>query len=627
MPCPRLSTYFLALVSTVAWGIGASAAPAQREFSSASTAVIQIRGQVVDDSGAAVVAATIVARVGSGLEHVVRTDERGVYAISLPASHAREDVLVIAQAPGFARAERRVKADAAGAAGTSLDFHLEPAAIIEQVTVVSGARQAELRDSLNTRVDVVTRDTMRDSGADTVGDVLRELPGVVTRRGSEGTGAAGEQIQGIDSRQVLVLMDGQPLVGARGIKRGAIDLDRQSVSRLDRVEVVKGASSTLYGSDAIGGVINLITRNAQAPLEVSGLATAGNREANTQQLDAGGRAGMWSTFFSVEHHGVDSFDLTPSTFDTTGAELRRTDGLAKARGQISDGFGLGFLANGYSNTSLGRSNGELGPENDRVKDRTQNYSATATWQAAPRVSLDARGYHGRYAEDATGTLMTGAPLAPGTLRERFSKADATVGVILDSHQFLQAGTEWTNDHYAGTNRLRDDDGHSADTSVAWVQHRLAFGSRATVTSGVRYDHHSVFGSAVSPKVAGLVRITDDVRARASYGRGFRAPDLGQLYYRFLNPTNLYQVLGNPALQPEHANSWQIGGDYTPRGQRLRFGLNLFRNDVSNLIDSVNLGFVATQAQLDALMQQEGIDPAFRPQLGRLIFRYKNIANA
>jgi outer membrane cobalamin receptor len=145
-----------------------------------------------------------------------------------------------------------------------------------------------------------------------------------------------------------------------------------------------------------------------------------------------------------------------------------------------------------------------------------------------------------------------------------------------------------------------------------------------VTTGLRYDRHSVFGEAISPKVAGLVRISDEVRARASYGRGFRAPDLGQLYYRFLNPTNLYQVLGNPSLSPEHANSWQFGGDYTRRGQRLRFGVNLFRNDLSNLIDSVNLGFVSTQAQLDALMQQEGIDPAFRPQLGRLVFRYKNI---
>jgi outer membrane receptor for ferrienterochelin and colicins len=226
-----------------------------------------VRGTVRDDSGAAVVGATVTVRRPGGLEQIATTDDRGAHVVSIPSTASQRDVVVVAAyAAGFARSEQRVEASATPAAATACDFQLQPAAIVEQITVVSGARQAELRDNLNTRVDVVTREAIVDSGADTVGELLRELAGVVTRRGSEGTGAASEQIQGIDSRQVLVLMDGQPLVGARGIKRGALDLDRQSVSRLDRVEVVKGASSTLYGSDAIGGVINLITRNAQAPL-------------------------------------------------------------------------------------------------------------------------------------------------------------------------------------------------------------------------------------------------------------------------------------------------------------------------------------------------------------------------
>lgn len=95
-------------------------------------------------------------------------------------------------------------------------------------------------------------------GHESVGEILREVPGVVTRRGSETAGSAGEQIQGIDSRQVLVLIDGQPIVGARGIKRGGVlNLDRQSTARLDRVEVVQGAASALCGSEALWGVINL----------------------------------------------------------------------------------------------------------------------------------------------------------------------------------------------------------------------------------------------------------------------------------------------------------------------------------------------------------------------------------
>jgi outer membrane cobalamin receptor len=93
---------------------------------------------------------------------------------------------------------------------------LTPAAVVEQLTVVSASRQEELRDTLNTGVDVITRSRIEAAGAqETVAEILREVPGVVTRRGSETAGAAGEQIQGIDSRQVLVLLDGQPIVGAR----------------------------------------------------------------------------------------------------------------------------------------------------------------------------------------------------------------------------------------------------------------------------------------------------------------------------------------------------------------------------------------------------------------------------
>jgi hypothetical protein len=107
-----------------------------------------------------------------------------------------------------------------------------------------------------------------------------------------------------------------------------------------------------------------------------------------------------------------------------------------------------------------------------------------------------------------------------------------------------------------------------------------------------------------------------------------APDLGQLYYRFLNPTNLYQVIGNPNLRPERAKSFQLGGEFSSSSRRARLGINVFYNDVDNLIDSVSLGFIATQQQLQAVAQQEGIDlTEFRPALGRLLFYYKNISEA
>jgi outer membrane receptor for ferrienterochelin and colicins len=191
---------------------------------------------------------------------------------------------------------------------------------------------------------------------------------------------------------------------------------------------------------------------------------------------------------------------------------------------------------------------------------------------------------------------------------------------------LQAGVEYWDNRYAGINRLAFDE-VSASTTVGWAQHRTTIGSRLTMTVGVRVDHHSAFGTAVSPKVAGNVQIVDGLHARASYGGGFRAPDLGQLYYRFLNPSNIYQVIGNPELEPEYAKSLQVGADWLSPTRRARVGVNFFRNDVDDLIESVSLGMVVTPAQLNAILVREGLDPTFRPVLGRLLFTYKNVNDA
>ena len=190
---------------------------------------------------------------------------------------------------------------------------------------------------------------------------------------------------------------------------------------------------------------------------------------------------------------------------------------------------------------------------------------------------------------------------------------------------LQGGLEWSRDHYEGTNRVRDEEaGHQADTAVAWAQHRWSLTNRVTTTVGARVDRRSQFETAVSPKAAASVRLTDRLIARLSYGRGFRAPDLGQLYYRFLSPSNFYQVIGNPDLNPEYGHSWQAGGEYVAAGRRARVGVNLFRNDVRDLIESLSIGFAATPAQLSALLQREGLDPSFRPALGRLVLTYRNL---
>ncbi len=584
-----------------------------------------VSGVVRDPSGARIPRSTIVIRHDSSrLDLVIDSHADGTFVVArLTPGH----YTITASAPGFAIASHVVEAPM----GEPVSITLFPAPVVEEVTVVSASRQEELRDSLNTRVDVITRSRIEETGGhETVGELLRELPGVVTRRGSETAGAAGEQIQGIDSRQVLVLIDGQPIVGARGIKRGGVlNLDRQSTARLERVEVVKGAASALYGSEALGGVINLITRQPSSPIDATVAMSVGNFGSIGASVDGGFRRDGTYGIFSVERHQHDGFDLTPGTFDMTGAPYRRYDALGKLQLQFAPSFSLAGLITGYQNDTGGRSNGELGPQEDDIRDRALSVNMTGGWVAGRSTTIEARGYVSAYSEDATGRLAPprSTPLDPASLEQRFGKLDLTAAHTIGSRQTLQAGIEWSRDHYEGTNRVKEEaTGHEADTAVLWAQHRWSVTSRLTTTVGARVDRRSEFETAVSPKLAANLRVTDNVRARVSYGRGFRAPDLGQLYYRFLSPSNFYQVIGNPGLQPEYAHSWQAGGEYTAPRRRVRVAANVFRNDVRDLIESVNLGLVATPEQLSALLAREGLDPSFRPALGRSLLTYRNLVD-
>ena len=126
---------------------------------------------------------------------------------------------------------------------------------------------------------------------------------------------------------------------------------------------------------------------------------------------------------AVERHEQDGFDLTPTTWDTTGAPFERTDFMGRARYQFNASASLSVLANGYDNTTRGRSNGELGPQEDEIKDSTLNVNTTFDWLPRPSTAVQTRVYIARYDESSTAMLAppVSTPLEPGMLDERVTK--------------------------------------------------------------------------------------------------------------------------------------------------------------------------------------------------------------
>jgi outer membrane receptor for ferrienterochelin and colicins len=285
------------LCITILFSLGSPSMTCRAQNSSASAGE-RLRGHVTDPSGLAVTGAAATARnVLSGNSKTSETLADGSFEFDLePGSYA-----LTVTAPGLVLNPRRVEL----AAGHPLDLGTLQLSLIGSLenVVVSGSRVAELQEEAPTKVLEVTSEQIRNTGYERVGDVLSELPGVVTQAQSFGVSiVGGEQIDGMNSKETLVLLDGLPYVGARGIKEGYIDLNQQDVGRLERVEVVKGAASALYGTDALGGVINLVSREPSNPLDIDATASGGSLGQIDTRLGIGGRWGKLSGFLDLEHH-------------------------------------------------------------------------------------------------------------------------------------------------------------------------------------------------------------------------------------------------------------------------------------------------------------------------------------
>ncbi len=586
-------------------------------FSAFAQSSSSLKIEVTDSENKPVSQARVLVQAAFGNVSLEKnTDANGSVNVSLPL---KGRYLIQARSEGFNEATRFIEWRDES---ETVKIQLELGSLKQQVTITSGSRVVELQEESPVKVDVATRQDMITTGYERITDILSEIPGVVTRSGSSGA-VGSEQIRGISARQVAVLQDGLPIIGARGIKSGNINLNRQSTGRLERVEVVKGASSALFGGDAIGGVINMISREPTEKVQGTLNFSGGTLGIFDGRGDIGTRYKNLTVFLDLEHHRQNEYSLLPNSTYTVGPNTRRNDLFFKTRYAFNPRFTMGFNANAYHNREIGRNASETGPVSGLYHDSIQNYAVTGDFVPTAKTMMQFRGYSARYDENSTLSALTGpTPPAYANLNERYKRLDGTISHQLASWNFLQGGYEWVQDNYRGANRLVGDNaGTQVTSNDVWVQDKFHLGRFGTLDLGGRITQHSLFGSYAVPKAGMVVRLSDRWTARGSFGMGFRAPDLGQLYFRFANPASFYQVIGNPTLQPEKSRTFSTGVDY--RRQNFKIGVSLFRNDIRSMIDTINIGTPRTTDELMVLLQQYGIPTSFNPLLNRQTFIYQN----
>jgi outer membrane receptor for ferrienterochelin and colicins len=491
---------------------------------------------------------------------------------------------------------------------------------VERV-IVTAARREQSQGRAAVKADVITRRQMRQTGAQDAAEALEEHPHVQVTRSFRG---AGVRLRGLDSEHVLVLIDGQRVTGRTG---GVLDLTRFDVENIERIEIVRGASSALYGSDAIGGVVNIITRRPSAPHAAGGRLEYGyaisprpdsakaarersflSEQGHLFEATASGsiRRDRWDLQLSAGYDHAGSYDLFPQNIATTGSAHDGYQLQAKGHFEPTDAVSLSGRVNFRRRDQLGIDQNAAGAVFDREQIQQDLSVALGS-----EIQLG-----GGHILKLTGSY--------GLFRDQFLR-DQRGANALDEYQDnrqhqaqLTLQTEWllAEAHlltvgYESLMRVLDSPrvqgtGKRARLSP-YVQHEWTVleDPYFVVVPGFRLDGDTQFGVQPSPKLATRIDPSDELRLRASAGHGFRAPSFKELLLRFENPSVGYVVRGNPNLEPERAWTLDVGGDYDPVDW-LALSVTGYRNWLHNLI-----------------LAQSMRDPGRRRQQ----FVYRNVASA
>lgn len=447
--------------------------------------------------------------------------------------------------------------------------------------VVTGSRTERTLGEAPVATEVISREEIAESGARDVAELLEERPGVLIDRSFAG---AGPELQGLPADYTLILVDG---VRQPGRVNGVIDLSRFALDDVERIEIVRGAGSALYGSDAIAGVINIITRGVKRPLELSGQASLGPRRQIDLGASAGVKSGAWSTRLSGGRHSAAAFDLDPSDIATTQAAFQQYDIADRSEYAPSRNFKLTASAD-YTRRSrqgIDLSGGGAVFDRDNLT-QTANVWVKPELQLGQGTRLGVRASYGVFHDEFSLDQRGSAALDEDQhTRENIGQIGAQLDALLGKSQLLTAGSEGSYETL-DTERLNGKRGERTRLGLylqdEWT---LSEAPLFVLLPGVRVDIDSQFGATPTPRIAARFDPVRELTLRATYGWGYKAPDFRELYLLFENPSVGYLVEGNTDLKPERSRNVNASIEYRPH-RSVWLSFHGFYNSLQDRIDTV-----------------------------------------
>ncbi len=454
-------------------------------------------------------------------------------------------------------------------------------------TVVTATREDTPLDHVGNSVTVVDRATIEQRQYRSLADILQDLPGLTVAASGQFGKASSVFIRGANANGTLVLIDGLR-ANDPSASGSTFNFSHLLADMIDRVEIVRGPMSTLYGADAYGGVINIITRKGRG--KPSGFATVEGGSFSTYSTAAGFQGQVGKFNFNVGASGLtsDGGDVAPRRYRAPGVSAeddpyRNATFNARLGAAMTDNFDLSLFARYIASKSQ---YDNVPYEDPNLRETTSQFYGRAV---GALYLLDGRwkqtfglGYvrierHDNDDPDA----LNPYPFALRTenIGRRFKadwQNDLKVSPIYHVTFGLEAEKIWQDN---------DTDGFKVSSHVATVgafmQHHLTLFDRLFLTAAARLDHNPAFGTHPTFSLGASYLIPDTgTRLKASIGTAYRAPDLFQLYGQ-LPP----YFAGNPDLKPEKSWGFDFGFEQAALDKRVSFGSTFFWNDIKDLIDS------------------------------------------
>ena len=583
-----MKRYFTLLVLTASLALSLSTA----------TIASELTGRVVDTETNSVIRGVNLRIVETG--QVAETDNHGAYYFKrledgpyrLIATHVAYD------------ASDTITVMISG--GTVFDLRLKPTPWVLNDVVITGTRSPHLLKDVPVQTEVVTQRDFERTGATTVDEALTSSIGITINEDLSGQGAT---IRGIEGDRVLILVDGERAVGR---VRGSIDLSQYALANVEKIEIVKGTGSTLYGSDAMGGVINIITKKPKANASRGSLYfDYGSHTSFNPSADFEYGNDRTALVLGAKLFSTDGFDLDLSTPHTNGQEqIDRWNFSGKVRHKVSDSWTLtgsgrfmdenrGWIES--EAVAINAFDTAIYSYDDDEANRRYESSATLDYLSGDKYSMKLRLF-GTYYDHSWNKYSETDWIDTSNTEDIFIEVSYASNYVIGDAHVATYGLDYNHQDLRSTELV---DASRADNSIAgYLQYEYSPHRAWNFVSGVRYENHSSFGGHVNPSMNIMYKPNQEVKIRGFVGRGFRAPSIKQQYFIFDHTSAGYIVYGGSAVETstldlsglEFQDLTQENSINSSLSAELSYGsiglhrITYFYNHLEDLIDFTLIGF-------------------------------------